>query len=147
MITPRQIALVRSSFALLEPRSTAVATQFYDNLFRADPSIRELFKSNLHEQGARLMQMIGTAVGLLDRPHALMPALHNLGKRHAGYGVSNAHYATVGTALLETLAAGLGEAFDAQTRAAWSAMYALVSQAMLDAQDAPAACRPEPSAP
>ena len=38
-------------------------------------------------QGLKLMQMISLAVSKLGEPEVLMPALQNLGRRHAGYGV------------------------------------------------------------
>ena len=71
--------------------------------------------------------MIGAAVRLLDHPQRLVPTLHALGARHAGYGVRASHYATVGAALLLTLEQGLGEAFTPSVRDAWMAMYEIVA--------------------
>jgi hemoglobin-like flavoprotein len=76
------------------------------------------------------MTMIGAAVGMLDRPDALLPVLRQLGARHAGYGVVDTHYATVGAALLLTLEQGLGDAFTPETRAAWADLYAVISRTM-----------------
>jgi hemoglobin-like flavoprotein len=56
-----------------------------------------------------------------------------LGRRHVIYGVEERHYETVGAALLWTLAAGLGEAFTPDLRAAWTAAYKLVSNTMIEA--------------
>ncbi|MFO1250474.1 MAG: globin domain-containing protein [Inhella sp.] len=70
------------------------------------------FKSDLGDQGQRLLAMLGQAVALLDRPERLLPVLRQLGARHQGYGVQASHYTTVGQALLDTLAAGLGPAFN-----------------------------------
>ena len=137
----QQIQLVRSTFALVEPIAPQAAALFYGHLFTADPSLRTLFRGDMAHQGQRLMTMIGSAVRLLDKPDALMPVLRSLGARHVGYGVVDAHYATVGGALLLTLAQGLGEAFTAEVRAAWTAMYGLVSRTMIEAshQAVPAA--------
>lgn len=84
------------------------------------------------------MQMLAAAIELLDRPAALTPVLLRLGQRHAGYGVAEAHYASVGAALLETLAAGLGEGFTAEVREAWTAMYGHVARTMQQGAAAPA---------
>ena len=129
-MTPQQIAAVRASFALVEPIADQAAALFYDNLFAADPTLRALFRSDMREQGARLLQMIGAAVKLLDHPQRLLPALHALGARHAAYGVREPHYATVGAALLKTLEQGLGDAFTPAVRDAWTAMYAIVAREM-----------------
>jgi hemoglobin-like flavoprotein len=130
-MTPHQIHLIRSSFAPLKPLAPTVAEAFYAQLFARDPALRTLFRgSAMVEQGARLMQMIGAAIDLLDRPASLDPVLLKLGQRHAGYGVVDAHYASVGAALLDTLAAGLGDGFTAEVREAWTVMYGHVAQTM-----------------
>lgn len=130
-MTPQQIHLVRSSFAPLKPLAATVAEAFYAQLFARDPALRALFRGgDMGEQGARLMQMIGAAIDLLDRPGSLRPVLLKLGQRHAGYGVASAHYASVGAALLDTLSAGLGEGFTAEVREAWGAMYGHVARTM-----------------
>ena len=129
---PHQVQLVRSSFALLQPMVSQAAALFYDNLFVADPTVRSLFRGDMATQGERLMSMIGSAVDLLDQPDVLLPVLRNLGARHTGYGVIEAHYATVGSALLLTLEQGLGSAFTPEVRDAWAATYGVVSQTMID---------------
>ena len=132
-MTTDQIQRVRTSHASVALIAEPAAALFYNNLFEADPSLRRLVKGDMAAQGARLMQMIGSAVALLDKPQTLLPVLRLLGARHAGYGVQPAHYASVGGALLKTLEQGLGAAFDEPTRAAWTAMYGLVSATMQEA--------------
>jgi len=134
----QQIDLVRHSFALVQPIAAQAAALFYDELFAADPSLRTLFRGDMAHQGERLMTMIGSAVGLLDRPDTLGPVLRRLGARHSGYGVVDAHYATVGAALLRTLEQGLGAAFTPEVRAAWAALYDVVSRTMIEASRVPA---------
>lgn len=130
-MNPRQIDLIRTSFEPLKPLAGAVAEAFYAQLFARDPALRALFHGgDMAEQGARLMQMLGAAIELLDRPASLNPVLLKLGQRHAGYGVVEAHYASVGAALLDTLSAGLGEGFTPEVREAWTAMYGHVAQTM-----------------
>lgn len=130
-MTPDQIRLVQSSFARVKPEAKAAAEAFYRRLFEIDPSLRGLFHGSMTQQGERLMQMIGAAVGLLGRPETLFPVLHALGARHVGYGVRPAHYDTVGTALLQTLAEALAEGFTPAHREAWAALFAVVKREML----------------
>ena len=138
-MNPNQVALVRRSFAAVEPIAGPAAALFYDHLFRADPSLRGLFKGDMTEQGSRLMTMIGGALALLDRPASLLPVLRQLGARHGGYGVRTEHYATVGSALLWTLEQGLGEQFTPEVREAWTAAYGLLSHVMQQGAQANAA--------
>lgn len=134
----QQAHLVRTSFAQVQPIATQAAALFYDNLFAADPSLRALFRGDMAAQGERLMTMIGAAVDLLDKPAALMQVLRHLGARHAGYGVQDSHYATVGGALLRTLEQGLGDAFTPEVRSAWTALYGVISRTMMEAAHAAA---------
>jgi methyl-accepting chemotaxis protein len=87
----------------------------------------------MEEQGKKLMQMIGAAVGKLNDLATLVPILQNLGQRHAGYGVQDAHYQTVGGALLKTLEQGLGGDFTAEVQAAWTEVYGVIAATMIAA--------------
>jgi len=129
-MTPEQIADVRSSFAAIRPISAKAAALFYTRLFQLDPSLRPMFTRDLQEQGRMLMQVLGVAVASLDRIQTLIPTLHDLGRRHAGYGVRDENYDIVAEALLWTLEQGLGPKFTPQVRDAWTTTYAVLARAM-----------------
>lgn len=135
-MTPAQIALIRSSAAPIVADPDGVATLFYDRLFASAPGLRPLFPADLTAQRGKLMAMLVTAVGLLDQPQKLVPALQQLGRRHVAYQVKPEHYPVVGAALLETLAAGLGAGFTSEVRAAWTAFYSLAADTMITASKA-----------
>ncbi len=132
-MNPQSTQLVRASWQRIEAIGPAAAALFYDNLFTADPQLRPLFKGDMPQQGERLLRMIGAAVAGLDDQPALQSVLSELARRHVGYGVQEAHYATVGAALLKTLAQGLGAEFTPPVREAWTQVYGLVSGAMIEA--------------
>jgi hemoglobin-like flavoprotein len=132
------ISLVRESFDLVEPIAPQAAALFYAHLFQADPSLQRLFHGDMVAQGAKLMQMIGVAVARLDEPDIRRPALRLLGQRHAGYGVRNEHYETVGIALLKTLQQGLGAAWTPEVESAWIDVYGVLAATMKDAAAVPA---------
>jgi hemoglobin-like flavoprotein len=129
-MTPKQQRLVRDSFAKVAPIAPQAADIFYTKLFNLDPATRALFKGDMAEQGRKLMTMIGTAVANLHRLDAILPAVRDLGARHAGYGVTDADYATVATALLWTLEQGLGPDFTPETREAWTVTYTALATEM-----------------
>lgn len=132
-MTPHTITLVQRSWSQVLPIAPQAAALFYGHLFRLDPSLQPLFKGDMAAQGQRLMQMIGAAVSMLGELGALLPVLQGLGRRHAGYGVQAAHYATVGAALLQTLAQGLDEDFSAEVEAAWTEVYGVIASTMTEA--------------
>ena len=132
-MTPEQALLVKSSWEKVLPISDKAAELFYGRLFELDPELKSLFKGNMEEQGRKLMRMIGTAVAALDRLEAIVPAVQQLGVRHVGYGVKDAHYDTVGAALLWTLQQGLGDGFTAEVKEAWTSVYGVLAGTMKSA--------------
>jgi hemoglobin-like flavoprotein len=136
-MTNEQKHLIRQTFDLVAPMADSMAEVFYRRLFELDPSLRAMFPPVLVEQGRKLMQMLGAAIGMLDRPQQLISVLESLGKRHAGYGVRDEHYDTVGEALLWTLERGLGPVFTPDVKAAWAALYGVVATTMKNAAKLP----------
>jgi len=133
-MTPAQVGLVKDSFRHVLPIRTAAAAIFYERLFTIDPKLRALFPStDMEQQGNKLMTALAFVVHGLDRAETILPAVRQLAQRHVGYGVKEEHYATVGQALIETLAVGLGAGFTSDVRAAWQAAYALLSSVMIAA--------------
>ena len=115
-----QIALVESPWAYLADIEEQVADLFYGKLFELDPSVKPLFRGDLREQGHKLTAVIGAAVSALRQIETLRPTLRELGRRHAGFGVTDADYETAGAALLWTLERGLGGRSTPEARAAWA---------------------------
>lgn len=133
-MTPRQQTLIRESWAQVAPIADAAATIFYDRLFELDPSLRRLFsRTDMAGQRRNLMQTLAVVVASIDRLESIVPAVEALGRRHAGYGVEAAHFETVGQALLDTLAVGLGEDFTAEVRDAWATAYGILAGVMQSA--------------
>jgi nitric oxide dioxygenase len=131
-----QKRLVQASFVRLWPMADTVAALFYTRLFELDPHLRRLFRGDMAAQGRALMVTLRVVVNSLDRLDELVPAVRDLGRRHAGYGVRAADYDTVGQALLDALERGLGPAFTDEVRDAWAAAYTLLARVMQDAAPA-----------
>jgi len=138
-MNPEQIMLVQTSFVLVTPIADTAAGLFYQRLFELDPSLRPMFRGDIQEQGRKLMTMLKIAVNGLTRLDQLVPAVQELGKRHARYGVRDEHYDTVAAALLWTLGQGLGAAFTPEVEQAWVAAYTLLAGTMKAAAALPLA--------
>jgi len=129
-MTVGQVYLLRTSFRRVEQQSDVAALVFYRRLFELDPHLRPLFKGNIEAQAGKLIQMLGLALSLSERPEYFKQELQELGARHAGYGVREEHYQTVGKAMLEMMAAVLGKAFTPDIEEAWSGFYRLMADTM-----------------
>lgn len=137
-MTPEKIALVRSSWQQVLPIKETAAQLFYGQLFELDPSLRGMFRGDMVEQGRKLMAMINTVVNSLDNLGPILERIEDLGRGHVAYGVTEAHYDTVGSALIWTLGQGLGEQFTPAVRDAWVQAYNTLASAMKQAAYAPA---------
>lgn len=135
-LTDKQVQLVTESWSKVAPIAQQAAELFYNRLFELDPTLRPLFKGNINEQGAKLMQTLSLAVASLTNLEALVPTLQAMGKRHEEFGVQTEHYQTVASALLWTLEQGLGDAFTEEVKEAWTAVYTVVADTMLSGCEA-----------
>lgn len=135
-MTPTQIQLVQSSFKQVAPIAETAADIFYARLFEIAPETRALFPEVMTDQKKKLMQMLAVAVNGLSNLDAIVPAVQDLGARHQGYNVTEAHYDSVGAALLYTLEKGLGDTFTPEVEAAWAETYGTLASVMKDAQKA-----------
>jgi hemoglobin-like flavoprotein len=130
----RQVELIQASWTAVEPIADTAAVLFYDRLFELDPALRRLFaRTDMAQQRKILMQTLTVVVRSLDKLDTIVPAIQALGRRHAGYGVREEHYDSVGAALLWTLDQGLGDAFDDETADAWATAYTTLASVMIDA--------------
>ena len=133
-LTPEQLMLVQSSWAKVVPIADVTADLFYDKLFDLDPALRPLFPDEMADQKKKLMRMISFAVEGLTNLEELVPKVEGLGRRHATYfEVTPPMYATVGVALLDTLAKGLGDSWDEAHKEAWTIVYTVLSSTMINA--------------
>lgn len=130
-MTPDQKRLVRETWDQVTPIADSAAKLFYDRLFETDPSVRRLFRdTDMAAQRDKLVATLASVVQNLDYLEILVPTIEDLGRRHVGYGVTDAHYDSVGAALLWTLEQGLCVAWTPDVEAAWTAAYGTVSGIM-----------------
>jgi len=125
-MTPEQIALVRQSFAKLQPALPEVGREFYVRLFYEHPELRELFHGDMERQSRALMAMMQLVVNLLDLQDKLVPVIHYLGERHATLGVKPEYYPPFCAALVDSLEAVLRDDFTPDTRRAWETACAFM---------------------
>lgn len=139
MISPEQIARVRSTWALALAAGDDVAVGFYDRLFEIAPQLKPLFAhANPAAQSDKLSRTLEIVVRSLDDLPSLAADLRALGRRHEGYGAEPAHYALVGDALVWTIAKTVGPLFTDRDKEAWTAVYGILVDAMQSGNAAPA---------
>jgi hemoglobin-like flavoprotein len=124
---------LETSFDLVASRGDELMDVFYARLFATAPAVQPLFA---HTDMKRQKAMLLSALVLLRRSlrnlDAVVPTLHELGARHAGYGAESAHYPVVGAVLIASMAEVAGPDWRPEYEDAWAEAYAIVAGAMLD---------------
>jgi len=132
-MTPEHIHAVQSTWGKVLPIKAIAARLFCERLLETDPSLSCLFRGDMRQQGAKLIQVIDAAVNALSRLDRIGPLMQVIGRRYADRGVDDHHFGMVGDALLWTLDKGLGDEFTPEVREAWATVYGELVAAMLDA--------------
>src|SRR5215468_10268874 len=92
IMMPSQIELVQSSFQLIKQDAESAMMLFYDRMFQLDPSLRYMFRNTREEQAHKLSHVLRVVVNALSRIEQILPAVEDLGRKHANYGVRQEHY-------------------------------------------------------
>jgi hemoglobin-like flavoprotein len=130
-MSPEHSAIVQRTWEQVATQADHAAGLFYERLFEIDPTTRSLFQSvDLSEQRRKIISALATVVRGLDRLEELVPSMRALGRRHAGFGVKDEQYESVGNALLWMLEKTLGADWTPVARAAWADAYGLLAQVM-----------------
>jgi hemoglobin-like flavoprotein len=126
-----QVILIRESWSSVAANADALSTRFYTHLFEIDDGAARLFAgADMKAQRTKLVHALTLVVASVDDPDRLLPALAALGKRHAGYGIEERHFDSVGDAFLWALNDVMGDAFTPELRDVWARAYALIASIM-----------------
>jgi hemoglobin-like flavoprotein len=125
--------LLQSSLALVSGREERVTERFYEILFARHPQVRPLFGRDTREQAAMLQETIVSVLDHLDDAEWLEERLHDLGRRHVGYGVTAEMYGWVAGSLVATFAEVAGDDWTPAMERAWHDALDVVANVMLDA--------------
>lgn len=89
------IELIKSSWGWVLLNRDKAGTLFYEKLFKAAPSVKHLFTTDVNEQQKKLIAAISFVVKNLDNFSKIEDKIKELGKKHNSYGAADAHYPVV----------------------------------------------------
>jgi hemoglobin-like flavoprotein len=127
-LSPRQIVLVRSTFALLEPKGQVAALAFLQKLFSLRPALQRQMPHEIESESRQLMSLLRVAADFADEPETLKLYLAKASRTALSYDPGGAHHAEAGEALLWSLATTLGENFTPEVRKAWADLHATMGE-------------------
>jgi hemoglobin-like flavoprotein len=132
-MTPAQVDLLRQSFDAIWPVRRQLAVKFYHRFFELAPDAEGLFRSDMEIQQLKLMDMIATIVGRLDKREMFRSIISHSGRQHALFGAKPVHFAAFGSAWIWGLEQQFGAAFTPEMKEAWIKLYDAVQSEMIRA--------------
>jgi uncharacterized protein YjbI with pentapeptide repeats len=132
-LTREEIDLIQYSRRMIRKPMDEFSRSFYRELFRINPSVKDLFLTNIENQALKFAQFMDLLLKSLNDTEKMLPALKALGRRHLRYGVEEKHYEIVNDALINTLRKSLGTTLSPEIEQAWRKMYRMVTFIMIDA--------------
>lgn len=127
--------LLKESWSHVEVYGDDLANHFYARLFLADPDLRDLFPVEMTAQRSRLLESLVSIIQAVDDPDRFDEYLWTLGRAHRRFHVEPAHYAIMGTALLDTLRQYAGVRWSIEYDQAWRDAYDAIATRMLRAAE------------
>lgn len=131
-LTDQQISDIRASYARIEPEAERIGHLFYEDLFRREPRLRQLFGPNLGHQGMSFMRAIESIVRHLDVPGELDAVVEELAAIHAPFHIRPEHYRAMEDSLIDTMAYALGQHLTNPVERAWRSAFAQVGAALVE---------------
>ncbi|XP_011670834.2 uncharacterized protein LOC763287 isoform X2 [Strongylocentrotus purpuratus] len=140
----RQKTLVENTWKTLEKNTELYGSIMFAKLTTDHPDIGKLFPfggknltygellvdPDVRVHGKRVIETLGSVVEDLDDMELVIQILEDLGQRHNAYNAKKTHIIAVGGALLFTIEEALGAGFTPEVKAAWAAVYNIVSDTM-----------------
>jgi hemoglobin-like flavoprotein len=132
-MNPEKIRLVKQSFEKIVPLKDSFAANFYSEVFRLDPSLKPMFKTDMEIQKEKLVKTLVYVIASLDNPALIMNTVQELGRKHLDYGVKKEHYDTVGAAMISALKGFFGDEMQGDLLDAWVDAYGVIAGMMKSA--------------
>lgn len=129
-MTPEELAMIDQAARVIETCPEQFASTFYETLFEIAPTTRAMFPDDLTDQRGKLVDELAFLIGAARDLDTFVERAHDLGRRHAAYGVHHEHYEPVGAALTAALRDCLAVDWDAGHDAAWTKLYRLIADVM-----------------
>jgi len=129
---PTKSNLIRSSFKAVMSTKPELVEDFYTRLFVVAPEVRDVLPKTTQEQTEHLESMLQLALVALDMQEALIAPLHAMGEEYAKLGMLSGQHHMINEALMDTLAAQIGDDWTPQISSAWTSVLTFISSKMIE---------------
>lgn len=133
-LSPQQAAVIKATVPVLAQYGEIITAKFYADMFAAHPQLRNIFNNTHQATGHQARALAGSLYAYaanIDDLGKLSPALELICHKHVSLAIQPEQYGIVGTHLLETMKAVLGDAATPEIMGAWGAAYWQLADIMI----------------
>jgi nitric oxide dioxygenase len=137
-LTPAQAQIIKSTVPVLAEHGNTITTKFYADLLAAHPALKNVFNNTHQATGHQPRALAGALYAYaanIDNLGVLSPAVELICHKHASLFIRAEQYDVVGTHLLKTMKAVLGDAATPEVLDAWGAAYWQLANLMIGKED------------
>jgi nitric oxide dioxygenase len=134
-LTPQQTNVIKATVPVLAQHGESITRKFYADMLTTHPTLRNVFNNTHQATGHQARALAGALYAYaanIDDLGKLSPALELICHKHASLAIKPEQYDIVGTHLLETMQAVLGEAATPEIMDAWGAAYWQLADIMIN---------------
>ncbi|KAH7136003.1 globin-like protein [Dendryphion nanum] len=134
-ITPEQAAIIKATVPVLAQHGMAITTKFYHDMLEANPALKNIFNQTHQATGHQPAALAGALYAYaanIDDLGKLGPAVELICHKHVSLYIRPEHYDIVGSNLLATMKAVLGDACTDAVLDAWGAAYWQLADIMIN---------------
>jgi nitric oxide dioxygenase len=137
-LTPTQVQTIKATVPVLAEHGNTITTKFYADMLTDHPSLKNVFNNTHQATGHQASALAGALYAYaanIDNLGTLSPTVELICHKHASLYIKAEQYDIVGTYLLQTMKAVLGDAATEQVLDAWGAAYWQLANLMIGKED------------
>lgn len=137
-LTPEQAQIIKATVPVLVEHGVTITTQFYNDMLNSHPELKNIFNNTHQATGHQPRALAGALYAYaanIDNLGVLSPAVELICHKHVSLYIRPEQYAIVGTYLIKTMKAVLGDAATPEILDAWGAAYWQLANIMIDRED------------
>lgn len=134
MLSPKTIAIVKSTAPVLQENGEILTRHFYKRMFSHNPEVAVFFNPAHQQSGSQQKALAGAICAYaanIDNLGALAGAVELIAQKHASLQIKPEHYPIVGENLLASIREVLGDAANDDIINAWAEAYNFLAAVMI----------------
>lgn len=138
MLQQNTIDIIKSTVPVLQEHGLTITKTFYQNMFRDNPELLNIFNHTNQQQGRQQTALANTVLAAaihIDNLQAIVPTVIQIAHKHRSLGVLPEHYPIVGENLLKAIKEVLGDAATDEIIDAWAQAYGVIADIFIQVEE------------